>query len=179
MKSTKKQEIRPSVFVRKHFSTIKDIRSAVILDIPSGSGRNALFLQALGCNVICVDNDFSRLNDSMKSSQMVATCGRLSPIWIDLSKGQWPFRRAAFTAIVNVHFPMSQYFDCFGYSLVSGGYLLCETFGGQGENYLQLPKPGEWKSSLERWLHLEVYEEKTVGPRYQPSVTVKLFGRKF
>jgi hypothetical protein len=74
---------------------------------------------------------------------------------------------------------MLEYFDCFNYSLISGGYLLCETFGGQGKNCLQLPKPGDWKLNLERWLHLEVYEEKTVGHHYQPSVRVKLFGRKF
>ena len=59
-----------------------------------------------------------------------------------------------------------------------GGYLLCETYGGQGENYLQLPRPGEWKASLESWLDIETYEENLVGPINHRSVTVKLSGRK-
>ena len=100
MKSSEKYEIRPSPFVKKQFSTIENIRGAAILDIPSGFARNALFFQALGCKVVCVDIDFARLLVSTKLSQAATTEGRLSPIWIDLSKGQWPFRRASFTAIV-------------------------------------------------------------------------------
>jgi hypothetical protein len=75
MRSTKKYEIRPSVFVKKYFSLIQDLPNALILDIPSGSGRNAVFLQALGCNVICVDNDFARLHDSKRLNPIDMTVG--------------------------------------------------------------------------------------------------------
>ena len=33
-----------------------------VLDVACGSGRNAIFLRQLGCTVICMDNDLSRLH---------------------------------------------------------------------------------------------------------------------
>jgi len=138
---------------------------------------------------VCVDNDFTALHSSLELSRRIAHLaegqndmsharGRLSPVWIDLSKEQWPFRPNAFAAIINIHFVMPELFKYFQYSLMRGGYLFCETFGGQGGNYLQLPKPGEWKASLESWLDIDRYEEKLVGPSSQSSVTVKVSGRK-
>jgi hypothetical protein len=129
-----------------------------------------------GCHVVCVDNDLTALQSSLELSRKNAAFsekfkairieakGSLSPVWIDLRKGQWPFRSNAFAAIINVHFVMPQLFKYFQYSLMPGGYLFCETFGGQGENYLQLPKPGEWRALLESWLDIKRYEEKIVGP---------------
>lgn len=188
-KSSKLYALKPSSSLTKHFDEIGSPYQGPILDVPSGSGRNSLFFQARGCHVVCVDNNFSALQSSLELSQKNAALtelqgntnqakGRLSPVWIDLSKGQWPFRSNVFAAIINVHFVMPELFQYFQHSLMPGGYLYCETFGGQGENYLQLPKPGEWKVILESWLEIEMYEERIVGPIPGHAVTVKVFGRK-
>ena len=104
--------------------------------------------------------------------------GQMIPLWTDLSKGEWPFRPNVFAAIINVHFVMPALFEFFRYSLRPGGYLLCETFGGHGENYRELPKAGEWKASLVSWLSIDMYVEKPAGPDGQSAVSVKLLGRK-
>jgi SAM-dependent methyltransferase len=190
LKSPKTYAIKPSSFLKKHYEEISSSLQGSILDIPSGTGRNALFFQAQGCHVVCVDNDFTALHSSLKLNRMNTHLAKvegdmnramrsLSPVWIDLSKEQWPFRSNAFAAIINVHFVMPQLFKFFQYSLMPGGYLFCETFGGQGENYLQLPKPGEWRALLESWLDIKRYEEKVVGPISHSAVTVKVFGKKF
>lgn len=187
-KSAKAYALKPSSSLTKHFEEISSYKGP-ILDVPSGSGRNSLFFQARGCHVVCVDNNLTALQSSLELSQKNAALsefqgnkneakGRISPVWIDLRKGQWPFRSNAFAAIINVHFVMPELFKFFQHSLMPGGYLFCETFGGQGENYLQLPKPGEWKVILESWLEIKRYEEKIVGPISDPAVTVKVFGRK-
>lgn len=187
--SSKKYVPKPSSFLKKQFDGIKISQIGPILDIPSGSGRNAMFFHTLGCNVVCVDNDWTALRSSLESSRKKAgpadgqdtrirPQGRLLPLWTDLSKNQWPFRKNCFAAIINIHFVMPELFKYFQYSLMPGGYLLCETYGGQGENYLQLPRPGEWKARLESWLDIETYEEKPAGPISNRSVIVKLLGRK-
>lgn len=155
------------------------------LDVGCGFGRNAIALASLGLSVVCADRDWDRLNSlirfaSINNSLQQFECekGRLFPVLANLKHSQWPFSLNCFGVIICVHLLELDLFEAFHSSLVSGGHLYIETFGGHGGNYLDLPKAGQLRDLLSRHFHLEVYREKPVGPPEAGAVSVKLLGRK-
>jgi SAM-dependent methyltransferase len=121
------------------------------LDAGCGFGRNAVALALRGLSVVCVDHDAERLR---KLGRIAPDCinalkrpgfavGQLHPICVRLDSLRWPFPENCFSAIICVHFIKIELFDLFRSSLVSGGHLFIETFGGHGRNYLDLPKAGQ------------------------------------
>jgi hypothetical protein len=61
--------------------------------------------------------------------------------------------------------------------LMDGGHLFIETFGGHGENYLELPKADEIRQALKSY-KLLFYNERSVGPTCQNAVVVKALAQK-
>jgi SAM-dependent methyltransferase len=183
---------QPSSALRKLSKQLEALPPGLVLDAPCGLGRNALFLRYLGRTVVCADNDSTSLQaivqlESLLKRQNGYTTGvesksrvtrHLLPVCLDLRSEGWPFSPAIFSGIVNVHFVHPPLFKMFLLSLRPGGYLYCETFGGHGMNYIDLPQTESWKSLLENWLDFELYQEKSVGPPHQGAVSVKFFGRK-
>jgi SAM-dependent methyltransferase len=169
-----------SALVRRFASTIADATNgAPILDVACGSGRNAMVFAELGCIVICVDIDLTRLKNQLTAQGSgFGPSSRLQLHTLDLINDPWPFKAGAIGAIINIHFLLPTLFPCFAYSLNHGGYLLIETISGRGGNYLELPAAGEVKSAFEAGFHLELYEERKVGPEESDAVTVKLLGRR-
>lgn len=183
---------KPSSTLAKFSKSLAALSPGLVLDAPCGYGRNALFLRNLGHTVVCADNDSTALQAIVQLESLLnrpdgCTTGaqaksrvtrHLLPVCLDLRSEGWPFSPAIFSGIVNVHFVHSPLFKMFLLSLRPGGYLYCETFGGQGMNHIDLPRTGSWKSLLENWLDFELYQEKSVGPPHQGAVSVKFFGRK-
>lgn len=139
---------------------------------------------------MCVDNNFDALQAIKKLDDLLlAPCGvteqepslkpigGLQPALCDLMSNYWPFRPEAFRLVINVHFVHPPLFNMLIHSLRPGGYMYCETFGGQGLNYLSLPEAGRFRSVLENWLDFTFYQERPVGPLGQ-KVSVKFFGQK-
>lgn len=60
---------------------------------------------------------------------------------------------------------------------MDGGHLFIETFGGHGENYLELPKADEIRQALKGY-ELIFYSERSVGPASQNAVVVRAFAQK-
>jgi SAM-dependent methyltransferase len=157
-----------------------------VLDAGCGYGRNAAALASRGLSVVCVDRDQDRLRslvyvpsiDKTFPGQLERERGRLFPVLADLKRPQWPFSRNCLGAIVCIHFLDTDLFDAFRYSLVPGGHLYIETFGGHGGNFLDLPKTGQLRDLLLRSFHLAFYRERAVGPPGCGAVSVKLFGKK-
>jgi SAM-dependent methyltransferase len=156
-----------------------------VLDVGSGFGRNAVALALLGLDVVCVDCNPTRLTtlvklapeyiEKMKPKEVT---GKLYAICTTLSAFNWPFPPNCFSAILCVHFLDIGLFPFFRSSLGAGGYLYVETFGGHGQNYLDLPRAGllrELLSSQFRPLH---YRERKVGPADCEAVSVKLFAQR-
>jgi SAM-dependent methyltransferase len=146
-----------------------------VLDVACGSGRNAIFLRQLGCTVICMDNDLSRLQTDSTSQ---SASGSLHPHQIDLVRDPWPFSPHSVGGIINIHFTLLALFPHFESSLLPSGYLLLETVPGVGGNYLELPKEGELKAALGNAFDYELYKERQVGPSGHNAVTVKLLARR-
>lgn len=146
-----------------------------ILDVACGSGRNAILLQQLGCTVICMDVNLSRLD--VESTSLSAS-GSLRPHQIDLVKDPWPFSPCSIGGIINIHFTLPTLFPQFESSLIPHGYILLETVPGVGGNYLELPQEGDLKVALGDAFEFEFYKERHVGPQEHNAVTVKLLARR-
>jgi SAM-dependent methyltransferase len=156
------------------------------LDAGCGFGRNAVALALRGLSVVCVDHDAERL---CKLVSVAPQCidvhkrpgfdvGRLYPICADLNCLQWPFAKNCFSTIICVHFIKIELLDLFRSSLVPGGHLFIETFGGQGQNYLDLPKAGQLRDLLSEHFYLPFYQESPVGPFCYGAVSAKLLAQK-
>jgi SAM-dependent methyltransferase len=165
----------PSRFVAQCASLLAPVFPA--LDAPCGYGRNGLFLARRGFKVLCADHDLGRLTFLAKACRRDGIKGlTLAACNLDEHSGL-PFRSRMFGAVLLVHFipkNWSNFFDL----LHPGGCLLIETMGGQGGNYLQLPKAGEITARLGNSFTLEIYREKQVGPGTANAVTVRALARK-
>jgi SAM-dependent methyltransferase len=152
-----------------------------ILDVACGSGRNARPFFRLGCTVICVDRDLSRLQGRKLSDfhdLSAAESPRLTFRQMDLVNDIWPFGVSSVGGIINIHFFLPRLLSDFESSLSPGGYLLLETVPGCGGNYLELPKAGFVRAHLEETFDFECYEETKVGPSDYDAVTVRLLARR-
>lgn len=159
--------------------------TALTLDLACGFGRNSVLLAAHGCDVICVDRDLKRLHrlDITKSeflarSPLQRPAGNLATVCADITEQSWPFVENSFGTIVSVHFMCLTLMPYLLRSLRVGGHIYIETFGGQGANYLSLPRPGETKAALGDRIDLLFYQERVASRKNQDAVTVKALGRK-
>jgi SAM-dependent methyltransferase len=146
-----------------------------IVDVACGGGRNAFYLAELGCTVICVDRDLSRLKEGRPDAEISK---RLKLIEMDLVADPWPFGEGTIGGIVLVDFLDRSLFHFFEQSLVTGGYLLIETISNRGGNYLELPRAGELRTAFERSFELQVYHEREAGPCAVNAVTVRMLARR-
>jgi len=95
----------------------------------------------------------------------------------DLSTDRLPFAKSSFSAVICVHYPVQTIISDLDAAVQKGGHFYIETFGGQGQNYLELPKAGEIRDALAGY-DFHFYKERPVGPRSQNSVAVRALGRK-
>lgn len=157
-----------------------------ILDAGCGGGRHSVLLALRGSAVVAVDRDYRRLALLAQEAPLYvrehtapgARPGRIHLIHAELRPDRWPVGDACLGAIVAVHFLDTRLLGNFSRSVVPGGHLFLETFGGQGGNYLDLPAAGELRGLLEPDFELLFYREKEVGPPNRRAVTVKLLGRR-
>ncbi len=113
-----------------------------------------------------------------KSAPVGITTGEIHAVCADLSVELWPIAPASVSAIVCIHFAMTELVPCLISSLRQGGYIYIETFGAHGQNYRQLPKAGELRALLDSHVEFGYYKERIVGPQGANTVTAKLFAQK-
>jgi SAM-dependent methyltransferase len=150
--------------------------NGLILDAPCGFGRNALWLAEQGYEVVAVDRNAGRLNFLEEAKARLGS-GRIHSVCADLETSSWPFRHYRFSAVVCIHYPIQGVLSNFDLVLENRGMLYIETFGGQGKNYLQLPKAGEAREALKGY-NLHLYKERPVGPSSHGSVALTLLAEK-
>jgi SAM-dependent methyltransferase len=181
-RSKERQLDEPAPLVRRFAAKIAEAsRGLPVLDVACGSGRNAFPLLKLGCTVICIDRDLSRLATRrlpIPGDFSGPAAPELVLRQMDLLEDTWPFSESSIGGIINIHFFSPSLLPAFERSLAPGGYLLLETIPGCGGNYLELPKAGTVKSFFDKSLHLELYREHRVGPNAIDAVTVRMLARK-
>jgi SAM-dependent methyltransferase len=157
-----------------------------VIDAPSGYGRNAIALAARGCTVVAFDNDQKRLValEQLKAAYVAertsagVSTGQIFTVCADLTAEGWPVAPSSVSAIICIHFAMIDLVPNFMSSLQVGGHIYVETFGGQGQNFRELPKAGQLRELLSRHVEFRYYKERKVGPTEFDSVSVTLFARR-
>jgi SAM-dependent methyltransferase len=175
-------ELKPSPLLRRFATQIVDGSGGKpLLDVACGCGRNAFIFSQLGCAVICVDKDLTRLRAEqfrLSHTSLSKASAQVKLHQMDLINDPWPFAASSIGGIVNIHFLLPSLFPFFESSISPNGYLFLETVPGCGGNYLELPKEGELRSIFGRSFEIEFYRERRVGPRSFDAVTVQLLGRR-
>jgi SAM-dependent methyltransferase len=181
-KSGDQHHEQPAPLVRRFAAKIAEASAGLpILDVACGSGRNAVLLVQLGCCVICIDRDMSRLREQQHLASRVLpelASPQLIPRQMDLLKDEWPFGESTIGGIINFHFFSAGLLPAFERSLAPGAHLLLETVPGCGGNYLELPRAGTVRSFFGERFELEFYKERRVGPTGTDAVTVRMLGRR-
>ena len=157
-----------------------------VLDAGCGFGRNAVALAVRGISVVCADRRLECLKTLVRFGpkyiadhrQPECRAGNLYPMLAELNPTKWPFRERCFAGIICVHYFNIDLFEMFSTSLISGGFLYLETFGGHGQNFRELPPAGQFRELLSKDFQLQFYRENKVGPMGYDAVTVRLFARK-
>jgi SAM-dependent methyltransferase len=174
----------PSTTLLKFLDQITSSCDAPLLDAPSGFGRNAFALAERGCDVIAVDRDVDRLRflessgiSSREPDHGLNRRGRIFSLCADLSANRLPFAKSSFSAVICVHYAVQNIVQDLSDTIKKGGFFYIETFGGQGANYLELPRAGEVRDALKSY-DFYFYKERPVGPPSHSSVVVTALGQK-
>jgi SAM-dependent methyltransferase len=176
----------PSSTLLKFEHALRAITSHPVLDAGCGHGRNSIALALRGLDVVCADSELNCLSTLTRLAPVAfnkykmpsQTIGRLQPVCVNLNSSDWPFIANAFSTVVCVHFLKLDLLPAIHSSTLSGGLLYIETFGGHGQNYLDLPRKGQLKSTLSASHDLLFYRERPVGPSHFQAASVKLLARK-
>lgn len=166
-------ESQISPFVRRSFPKLGLQPGALILDAPCGFGRHSYWLASLGYDVHAIDIDRNRLETAERyrpplSGQIGWRLGDLeTPLQTD----------TAYDALITVHYFSESIVRRAHEALKIGGVFLFETFGGQGRNFLALPKAGEFQKMLGSDFELCALKERPVGPQ-KLTVSLTAIARK-
>ena len=178
--------VSPSRTLIRFADQIASFDRGPVVDAPCGHGRNAFALAARGCTVIAIDNDRKRLAalEQVKAAYLAKSppvgisMGGIFTVCADLTAEGWPVAPSTAAAIICVHFAMVDLIPTFLSSLQDGGYLYIETFGGQGQNFRELPKANQLGELLSKQVEFRYYKERKVGPADVDSVVVTLFAQR-
>lgn len=176
----------PSKTLARFADQIASFDKALVVDAPCGYGRNAVALAAHGCTVIAIDKDRKRLAvlDEIKARCVAertpdgVSSGQILTLCADLTAAGWPIAHSSVSAIICVHYLMINLIPTLVSSIRKGGYLYIETFGGQGENFRELPKAKQLSQLLSGYVDFQYYKERKVGPAEVDSVGVTLFAQR-
>jgi SAM-dependent methyltransferase len=87
-----------------------------------------------------------------------------------------PFRDHSFDLVLIVHYVHKGLLSRVARLISPGGFLIYETYGGQGENWRTLPVHGELEEELSPNFSIIKRREAPVGPKN--NVNLKLFAKK-
>lgn len=160
-----------TLFVSRSISEIEDRITGPAIDLACGYGRNALFLANLGLSVYCLDIDAACLS---AVTRLDPERGSLHPLRVNLHGSEWQLPLSEFGIAICVHYFDSSLIERVTRLLRPGGFLLIETVGNHGRNYLELPESGLIRSQMESNYSMISYHERPAGPAGLNRVTVKV-----
>ncbi len=144
----------------------------VVLDLASGNGRHARFLEAGGWRVEAVDRDAEAL-------ATLADSPGIARRQADLEGGTWPYGGVRFDGIVVTNYLHRPLFPLLIDALAAGGVLIYETFMlgnerfGRPANPDFLLRPGELIEAFGGRLSVVAFEQGEIAVP-QPAVVQRL-----
>ena len=87
------------------------------------------------------------------------------------------FIQYCFGAIVVVHFFLPNLILNLKDYVCEGGLIIFESYGGNGDNWLSLPRVNEIRGQLLSQFDIEYYKETLVGPTKE-NVSLKMVARR-
>lgn len=172
----KSGDITPSKFVSQCVDRISNAPKKPVLDLPCGYGRHSFLFANSGYNVISADIDLPALQDVSLNKSRSIQAG-VDVICIDASC-PLPFKNLSFGIVVVVHYVEKTLLDEVDRILSPGGYLIFETFAGNGGNWRNLPDRGYLMDKLGKKYEFMDHIEKSVGPKNLNKVSAKLLALK-
>ena len=171
LKSPKPLDYSPSRFVADCLDIVEiDSLSPLALDIPSGYGRHAVLLERIGYQVICGDMDKSALRFCSSLDGH-----KLSTLQLDATRSL-PFNDQIFDLVLAVHFVSSGFVREICRVLKPGGYIIYETYGGQGNNWATLQTRRDIYSEMGRSIETICFRTRPAGPTGEEKVSARMFG---
>jgi hypothetical protein len=133
----------------------------------------------MGYTVLAFDLDIRALNtlNASLTPPSGAAPGKIYPAIANVDT-DLPVKAASLNLAVAVQCSIHKHLGPIEDALAPGGWLIYETFGGQGMNWLDLPKAGQLRRKLAPRFEFPVLDERPVGPKEKRSVVVRLFARK-
>jgi SAM-dependent methyltransferase len=162
-----------SPWVRTALRRLRDVQPGIALDIPCGRGRHCPLLMEHGFAVIAADLDEAALLEAISRT---SSTGAFLAVRLD-ALGSLPFGNETFDLMLVIHPHSLDLLASAKASLRVGGHLILETFGAQGKNWRDLPRP--YQVSYELLPEFEVLSCKESPVAKAPDfVTVKGLFRK-
>jgi SAM-dependent methyltransferase len=152
--------------------THKSIESGgLALDLACGYGRHTHILRSQGFSVVSGDLSVDSLQVIKRG--FTPSCCVCLDASVDL-----PFRNLSFNLVLIVHYVHKGLLSRIARLISPGGFLVYETYGGQGENWRFLPIQGELEGELTPDFSIIKRRETYVGTKDNPHVNLKLFAKK-
>jgi SAM-dependent methyltransferase len=148
-------------------------KGALVLDIPCGFGRHAHWFAQNHYRVVGADLDGIRIAAARENAPSSPCAIR----WIvaDIEQ-RLPIERGTFDLVVIVHYFSETVISQALEALRPGGWLILETFGGQGKNWMALPPLGWAAGRFCNEFQVSVLEERAVGPS-KSNAAVRLMAK--
>jgi SAM-dependent methyltransferase len=148
-------------------------KGALVLDIPCGFGRHAHWFAQNHQRVVGADLDRTRI----KAATQNAPSSPYPTRWIVANiEQQLPIERGAFDLVLIVHYFSETVILRALEALRPGGWLILETFGGQGKNWMALPPVGWAGERFRNEFQVSILEERPVGPS-KSNAAVRLMAK--
>jgi len=141
------------------------------LDLACGYGRHTHILRSKGFSVVSGDLSMDSLK-TIKRDSLTSDC-----VCLD-AHTDLPFRDHSFNLVIIIHFAHKMLLSRVTRLVSPGGFLVYETYGGQGGNWRFLPIKGELEGELGSSFSVITKREKSVGPKDNQYVSSKIFAQK-
>jgi SAM-dependent methyltransferase len=158
-----------SPFARQCLRRIGFSKGVRVLDVPCGFGRHSVWLASMGHKITAIDIDPERVAATKKALAEASDPHSVRCIVADAEK-PLPVPANTFDLAIVMHYYAPGIFETVARALKPDGYLIFETFGAQGDNWLALPEFGLVPKLLR--LHFEPLRlrERQSGPQQKTAV---------
>ena len=161
----------PSGFVLSCLAHHSIVHQGNALDLACGYGRHTNILRSKGYSVVSGDLSIDSLK-VIKQDFLESNC-----VCLDAS-ADLPFCNNIFNLVLVVHYVHKTLISRITRLMSPGGFLIYETYGGQGLNWQSLPIHGEFEDQLTPNFSIIQRKVITVGPKDTPRVILKIFAKK-